>query len=78
MLPYNRGPTAAYMTHINQISGRRMLQDVNRFLNEILAISCLYLKIIKKNRLKKQTRMQLFMDSGRSKLQKAGYISFFK
>ncbi len=28
ILPYKRGPTATYMAHIEQMSGRRMLQDV--------------------------------------------------
>lgn len=28
LLPYKRGPTATYMAHIEQMSGRRMLQDV--------------------------------------------------
>lgn len=27
MLPYNRGPPAAYLAHLNQISSRRMLED---------------------------------------------------
>jgi hypothetical protein len=28
MLPYKRGPNAAYMAHVNQLGNRKMLEEV--------------------------------------------------
>ena len=33
MLPYKRGPNAAYMAHVNQLGNRKMLEEVWDFIS---------------------------------------------